>query len=103
MTGFAHRHIGTDASAQALMLNALGFDSLPAFMEAAVPGHLRMKDIARSAIPAAASEAETLAELRALAARRETPYGAPGASARIVEVLRGLDLNGILFKRFYEA
>ena len=42
MTGFAHRHIGTDASAQALMLNALGFDSLPAFMEAAVPGHLRM-------------------------------------------------------------
>ena len=67
MTGFARRHIGTDASAQALMLNALGFDSLPAFMEAAVPGHLRMKDIARSAIPAAASEAETLAELRALA------------------------------------
>lgn len=42
-------------------------------------------------------------ELRAIAARRETPYGAPGASARIVEVLRGLDLDGILFKRFHEV
>lgn len=42
-------------------------------------------------------------ELRVIAARRETPYGAPGASARIVDVLRGLDLDGILFKRFHEV
>jgi len=35
MTGFANRHIGTDASAQALMLSALGYDSLPALMDAA--------------------------------------------------------------------
>ena len=67
MTGFANRHIGTDASAQALMLSALGYDSLPALMDAAVPGHLRMAEIVHSAIPAAASEAEALAELRALA------------------------------------
>ena len=67
MTGFANRHIGTDASAQSLMLSALGYDSLPALMDAAVPGHLRMAEIVRSAIPAAASEAEALAELRALA------------------------------------
>lgn len=40
-------------------------------------------------------------QLRKIAARRETPYGSPGASARIVEVLRGLDLEGILFKRFH--
>lgn len=41
-------------------------------------------------------------ELRAIAAKRETPYGAPGASKKIVELLRGFDLSGILFKRFYE-
>jgi UDP-hydrolysing UDP-N-acetyl-D-glucosamine 2-epimerase len=41
-------------------------------------------------------------ELREIASRRETPYGAPGASAKIVEVLRGFDLKGILFKRFHE-
>lgn len=42
-------------------------------------------------------------ELRMIASRRKTPYGAPGASARIAEVLRALDLDGILFKRFYEV
>jgi len=68
MTGsFANRHIGTDSSAQALMLNVLGYDSLGALMDAAVPGHLRMAEIAHSVIPAAASEAEALAELRVLA------------------------------------
>ncbi len=68
MTGsFANRHIGTDSSAQALMLNVLGYDSLGALMDAAVPGHLRMAEIAHSVIPAAASEAEALAELRELA------------------------------------
>jgi UDP-hydrolysing UDP-N-acetyl-D-glucosamine 2-epimerase len=41
-------------------------------------------------------------ELRAIAAKRETPYGAPGASEKIVELLRRLDLSGILYKRFYE-
>ena len=40
-------------------------------------------------------------QLRKIAARRETPYGSPGASSTIVEVLRGLDLEDILFKRFY--
>ena len=64
---FSTRHIGTDADAQALMLNRLGFDSLEALMAAAVPGHLRMVEIARSVIPPAASEAEALAELRELA------------------------------------
>lgn len=41
-------------------------------------------------------------ELRAIAAKRVTPYGAPGASKKIVELLRRLELEGILFKRFYE-
>lgn len=54
------------------------------------------------AILAAIAKARS-SELRVIAARRETPYGAPGASARIVDVLRGLDLDGILFKRFHEV
>ena len=41
-------------------------------------------------------------ELRKIAARRETPYGAPGASKKIIELVRGLDLEGLLFKRFYD-
>jgi glycine dehydrogenase len=49
------------------MLNRIGYSQLDDLMNAAVPGHLRMAEIARSVIPAAASEAETLAELRALA------------------------------------
>ena len=41
-------------------------------------------------------------ELKKIAARRETPYGKPGASRKIVHVLREAELDGILFKRFYE-
>ena len=37
-------------------------------------------------------------EIQALAEQRETPYGAPGASQRICQVLRTIDLNGILLK-----
>ena len=66
-TAFSARHIGTDSDQQALMLNRIGYSTLEDLMNAAVPGHLRMAEIARSVIPAAASEAETLAELRALA------------------------------------
>jgi glycine dehydrogenase len=66
-SAFTTRHIGTDANAQALMLNRLGFTSLEELMSAAVPGHLRMVEIARSVIPPAASEAEALVELRELA------------------------------------
>ncbi|MFM1953650.1 MAG: hypothetical protein RL187_859, partial [Actinomycetota bacterium] len=64
---FSARHIGTDSDQRALMLNRIGFSSLDDLMNAAVPGHLRMAEIARSVIPQAASEAETLQELRAIA------------------------------------
>lgn len=53
------------------------------------------------AIVAAIAKARS-SELRTIAALCETPYGAPGASAKIAQVLRGLDLDGILFKRFHE-
>ena len=64
---FASRHIGTDADAQQLMLDALGYASLADMMDAAVPTAIRQTAPLRS-LPAPASEAEALAELRALAA-----------------------------------
>ena len=68
MTGFAERHIGTDPAAQRTMLEAVGYDSVDALLDAAVPSGIRMGDI-DSVIPAPIGEREALAELRALASR----------------------------------
>ncbi len=65
---FRDRHIGTDADAQAIMLGALGYDTVDALVERAVPASIHAAPVAESAIPAAATEAEALAELRTLAA-----------------------------------
>lgn len=66
MTQFRARHIGTAGAAESTMLDRLGYSSLDALMDAAVPGAIRQGSFA-SRIPAAASEREALAELRALA------------------------------------
>lgn len=66
---FADRHIGTDAAAQATMLAALGYDSVEALVEAAVPNSIAVGPIENSTIPAAATEREALAELRILASK----------------------------------
>ncbi|MGE3194269.1 MAG: aminomethyl-transferring glycine dehydrogenase [Microbacteriaceae bacterium] len=65
---FSERHIGTDSVAQLSMLDAVGYDSVDALMDAAVPAGIRVAD-ADTGIPAAATERETIAELRAIAAR----------------------------------
>lgn len=67
--GFADRHIGTDAAAQALMLGALGYDSVDALVRAAVPASIHVAPRTTSDIPPAATEAEALAELRELASQ----------------------------------
>ncbi len=67
--GFAQRHIGTDAAAQRTMLDALGYDSVEALVEAAVPASIQVRPRATSDIPPAATEADALAELRALASQ----------------------------------
>jgi glycine dehydrogenase len=73
MTGlFAERHIGTDAAAQRTMLQALGYDSVDALVEAAVPASIHAQPRATSDIPPAATEAEALAELRVLASQNRT-------------------------------
>jgi glycine dehydrogenase len=66
-TPFADRHIGTDSVAQLQMLEVLGYDTVEDLVHAAVPEAIRADRIAESTIPAAASEREALAELRAIA------------------------------------
>ncbi|HET6151490.1 MAG TPA: aminomethyl-transferring glycine dehydrogenase [Marmoricola sp.] len=62
---FVDRHIGPDEKAIAEMLKLVGFDSLEALMDAAVPGRIRVTDAL--SLPQAASEAQAAAELVALA------------------------------------
>ncbi|WP_347756661.1 aminomethyl-transferring glycine dehydrogenase [Agrococcus sp. ProA11] len=75
MRPFVDRHIGTDAAAQQVMLEAVGFDSLEALMDAAVPAGIRS---AGTGIGEAASETAALAELRALADRNRVRHSAIG-------------------------
>src|SRR5262249_53638251 len=58
-----------DAVEQALMLEALGYDSLDALIDATVPESIR--DRTPLSLPPAVGEVEVLIELRALAARNE--------------------------------
>jgi glycine dehydrogenase len=66
---FSSRHIGTDGDAQAVMLETLGYDSVDALVEAAVPRAIASGHIEGSIIPAAASERDALTELRGFARR----------------------------------
>jgi len=62
---FRGRHIGPSADDQAAMLAAVGYDSLDALVDAAVPAGIRLDGDLD--LPAARSEAEVLAELRRIA------------------------------------
>ena len=53
----------------------------------------------RAAIGAALQQAMG-DDMRALAARRENPYGSPGAALKIVQILADVELDGILLKQF---
>jgi glycine dehydrogenase len=64
---FADRHIGPRLSDVERMLRAVGYDSLDALADAAVPEAIRWTE--GLALPPAGSEPEVAAELRALAAR----------------------------------
>jgi glycine dehydrogenase len=63
---FLPRHVGTSDGDQTEMLKALGFESLDALIDAAVPGSVRSLDDLD--LPPAASEHEVLGELRRIAA-----------------------------------
>ncbi|MGW4164507.1 aminomethyl-transferring glycine dehydrogenase [Streptomyces sp. NPDC004788] len=66
---FEQRHIGPDAEARAKMLAQVGYGSLDELTAAAVPDVI--KNAEALALPAARTEAEVLAELRALADRNQ--------------------------------
>ncbi len=62
--GFRARHIGPRGDDIALMLKAIGFDSVEALIEAALPSGIRDEQLE---LPPALSEPEVLADLRRLA------------------------------------
>src|SRR3954471_17992851 len=64
---FVDRHIGPDEGAITEMLKVVGFESLDALMDAAVPGRIRAGDALD--LPMPATEAQAGAELRALGSR----------------------------------
>ncbi|HEX4883839.1 MAG TPA: aminomethyl-transferring glycine dehydrogenase, partial [Casimicrobiaceae bacterium] len=64
---FVARHLGSSEHDQAAMLQALGFSSRAALVDAVVPQAIRAK--APLALPAAMDEAAALARLRTIAAR----------------------------------
>jgi len=66
---FENRHIGPDADAQAKMLAQVGYSTLDELTAAAVPEAIR--NLEALDLPDARSEAEVLAELRALAGRNQ--------------------------------
>ena len=62
---FIYRHLGSDASEQAELLKAVGYDDMDSFIDDTVPAPVRMnKDLD---LPAAMSEHAALAKLRAMA------------------------------------
>ena len=65
---FARRHTGDHAADTAQMLKLLGYDSLDALVNAAVPPHIRRGPLN---LPAAAGESAALAELRAMASQNQ--------------------------------
>jgi glycine dehydrogenase len=67
LDAFGRRHIGTTPDDHTRMLAELGYETLDDLMTAAVPTAIRMEEVLNSAIPAAATEREALAELAALA------------------------------------
>ena len=66
---FADRHIGPDPEEIQEMLRVVGFPTLDAMIDAAVPQQIRLKK--PLALPAARCEAEVLAELKAIMSKNK--------------------------------
>jgi glycine dehydrogenase len=66
---FADRHVGPRPDDVAAMLEVVGYPSLDAFIDAVVPDDIRLRR--ELALPAALSEQQALAALRALAGRNQ--------------------------------
>jgi glycine dehydrogenase len=66
---FAQRHIGPSDADVAAMLEAIGYPTLDAFIDAVVPADIRLRRPLK--LPAALGESDALAALEALASRNE--------------------------------
>ena len=69
---FGSRHIGIDPDARTVMLRTLGYDSVDALLESAVPPAIAVDGFrppSASILPPAATEREALRELRGIASR----------------------------------
>ncbi|MDQ6912821.1 MAG: aminomethyl-transferring glycine dehydrogenase [Verrucomicrobiota bacterium] len=66
---FARRHIGPDEAGVAEMLTTVGFENIDALIDATVPKNIRLDHSLD--LPAAKSESEALAELRALSKKNK--------------------------------
>ncbi|MFC4223330.1 aminomethyl-transferring glycine dehydrogenase [Lysinibacter cavernae] len=67
---FSTRHIGTDSEAQRVMLEAVGYETVDAMVQAAVPDSIHIEQFRNegdSVLPEPATEREAIAELRELA------------------------------------
>src|ERR1700716_2558603 len=74
---FARRHIGPNDDEVAAMLRELGFDNLDALIDATVPKNIRLDR--QLNLPEAKSEAEALAELRAISKKNKVARSFIGA------------------------
>lgn len=62
---FKHRHLGIDRSAQQLMLETLGYDSLDSLIDTAVPESIRLQNPLE--LPSPLTETEALNQLKSMA------------------------------------
>jgi glycine dehydrogenase len=89
LNSFARRHIGPNEAEVAEMLNDLGFEGLDLLINAAVPKNIRLDRQPRNnrgsrqeselKLPEAKSEAEALAELRAISRKNKVAHSFIGA------------------------
>jgi glycine dehydrogenase len=77
LNSFARRHIGPSEAEVAEMLNKLGFEGLDLLINAAVPKNIRLDRQLK--LPEAKSEAEALAELRAISRKNKVARSFIGA------------------------
>jgi glycine cleavage system P protein (glycine dehydrogenase) len=74
---FARRHIGPNEDEMAAMLSEIGFESLEALIDAAVPKNIRLDRELK--LPEPKSETEALAELRAISRKNKAARSFIGA------------------------
>ena len=69
--GFSRRHIGPTSADESSMLQALGYSNLDSFISDVVPSNIAIHGVVESALDAAKTEVEVIAELRSIAAENK--------------------------------